>query len=109
MSTSQRFLSLSHTGPFEKSRFLRSAGSMVRLRLDRTARHEPVKGAALEPHNTVAVFDELDLAVRDPVPQRPGADAEIFGGLYNVQELIAGHRVLLGGPTESNTSAIEMC
>lgn len=64
------------------------------LRLDGTPRHKSIEDAALQTYKTVAIFDELDLAVADPVTQRRWADAEVLGGLNGGQQLIGGHDVL---------------
>lgn len=38
------------------------------------------------------VFHNLDLAIADPVSQRPRSDSQISGGLDNGEEFICRHR-----------------
>ena len=64
------------------------------LRLDGTPRHKSIEDAALQTYKTVAILDEVDLAVADPVTQRRGTNAEVLGCLNGRQQLIGGHDVL---------------
>ena len=88
-STSHRLVARSQTGPAEKSRLFRS--SMRPLRSDRTARYEVVQRTALQPDEPVAVLDELDLAVGNPVSHRPRADAQQLRGLDNREQVCGRH------------------
>jgi len=67
---------------------------MMRLRLDGTPRHKSIEDAALQTYKTVAIFDEVDLAVADPVTQRRWTNAQVLSGLDRGHQLIGGHDVL---------------
>jgi hypothetical protein len=69
---------------------------MVMFRLNRTTRDVPVKHTAPNPYDSVAELDDIDLAIANPVPQRPGADAQVARGLCHREELIWRHFSLLG-------------
>lgn len=64
------------------------------LRLDGTPRDKSIEDAALQTYKTVAILDEVDLAVADPVTQRRGTDAEVLGGLDGGQQFFRCHDVL---------------
>src|SRR4029453_11064810 len=82
ISTSQRFVSGSHIGPFEKSRFLRGS-SMTRSRFNRTTRYVPVKHTSSNANDAVAVLDHVNLSLANPMPQGPGPNPEVVGGINN--------------------------
>jgi hypothetical protein len=64
---------------------------MTRSRFNRTTRHVPVKHTSPNSDDAVAVLYDLDLAIADPVAQRPRADAQVSGGLDDGEQLVRAH------------------
>jgi len=64
---------------------------MVGSRFDRTTCHVPVKHTPSNPDDSAAVLHDVDLAIADPVSQRPRPDSQIRGGLDDGEEFVFRH------------------
>jgi hypothetical protein len=64
-------------------------------RFDRTTGDESIQYAPPDAHEAVAVLDDVDLVIANPVPKRPGTDSQVACGLDHIQKLIRRHLLLL--------------
>jgi hypothetical protein len=68
---------------------------MTRSRFDRTTCYVSVKHTSTNADDPVAILDDLNLAVTDPMSKRPRPDAKVFGSLHDSEKFVGIHERFL--------------